>query len=519
MQNQNGPVLVGGGGEGQTVPQVLRLGYGNRHGLIAGATGTGKTITMQILAEEFSNAGVPVFLTDIKGDVGGMAMAGTPKDFLERRAAQIGLDGYGYQGCPVIFWDFFGAHGHPVRATMAEVGPLLLSRMLDLTEAQEGVINVAFRIADDEGLPILDLKDLRAILNFLGENQREISQRYGNVTTASIGAIQRKLLVLETQGAAHFFSEPALDLSDFMRLAPDGRGYVSILHAERLMRTPQLYATFLLWLLSQLFEELPEVGNPDKPKLVFFFDEAHLLFNNAPRALVEKIERVARLIRSKGVGVYFVTQNPDDVPDSVLGQLGNRIQHALRAFTARDQQALRRAAQTYRPNPRFDIADTIRDVGVGEAVTSFLEDKGNPGMAERTLIRPPASAMGPIDDGARRMVMLQSPVAGKYEQMVDSDSAHEMLARRAEAAAQEAQQALGADHGPDADSPREFNAARRYDGGRARAPRAVRTPARTPARRGDSPVDAFAKSFARQLGSRSGQALMRGVLGGLLKGR
>lgn len=519
MQDQNGPVLVGGGGEGQTVPQVLRLGYGNRHGLIAGATGTGKTITMQILAEEFSNAGVPVFLTDIKGDVGGMAMAGTPKDFLERRAAQIGLDGYGYQACPVIFWDFFGEHGHPVRATMAEVGPLLLSRMLDLTEAQEGVINVAFRIADDEGLPILDLKDLRAILNFLGENQREISQRYGNVTTASIGAIQRKLLVLETQGAVHFFSEPALDLSDFMRLAPDGRGYVSILHAERLMRTPQLYATFLLWLLSQLFEELPEVGNPDKPKLVFFFDEAHLLFNNAPRALVEKIERVARLIRSKGVGVYFVTQNPDDVPDTVLGQLGNRIQHALRAFTARDQQALRRAAQTYRPNPRFDIADTIRDVGVGEAVTSFLEDKGNPGMAERTLIRPPASAIGPIDDGARRMVMLQSPVAGKYEQMVDSDSAHEMLARRAEAAAQEAQQALGADHGPDADSPREFNAARRYDGGRARAPRAVRTPARTPARRGDSPVDAFAKSFARQLGSRSGQALMRGVLGGLLKGR
>ncbi|MGY6703362.1 helicase HerA-like domain-containing protein [Roseinatronobacter sp.] len=519
MQDQNGPVLVGGGGDGQTVPQVLRLGYGNRHGLIAGATGTGKTITMQILAEEFSNAGVPVFLTDIKGDVGGMAMVGTPKDFLERRAAQIGLEGYGYRACPVIFWDFFGEHGHPVRATMAEVGPLLLSRMLDLTEAQEGVINVAFRIADDEGLPILDLKDLRAILNFLGENQREISQQYGNVTTASIGAIQRKLLVLENQGAAHFFSEPALDLSDFMRLAPDGRGYVSILHADRLMRTPQLYATFLLWLLSQLFEELPEVGNPDKPKLVFFFDEAHLLFNGAPRALVEKIERVARLIRSKGVGVYFVTQNPDDVPDSVLGQLGNRIQHALRAFTARDQQALRRAAQTYRPNPRFDIADTIRDVGVGEAVTSFLEDKGNPGMAERTLIRPPASAMGPIEDGARRMVMLQSPVAGKYEQLIDSDSAHEMLARRAEAAAQEARQALGTENTPDADSSREFNAARRYDGGRARAPRAAKTPARTPARRGDSPVDAFAKSFARQLGSRSGQALVRGVLGGLLKGR
>ncbi|MBR3370086.1 MAG: DUF853 family protein [Rhodobacteraceae bacterium] len=506
-------VLVGGGGTDYRAPQVLKLAYGNRHGLIAGATGTGKTITMQILAEEFSNAGVPVFLTDIKGDVGGMALAGTDKGFLQRRADQIGLGGYGYRASPVIFWDFFGEYGHPVRATLAEVGPLLLSRMLDLSEAQEGVINVAFRIADDEGLPILDLKDLRAILNFLGDNQREVSLQYGNVTTASIGAIQRKLLVLENQGAAPFFSEPALDLSDFMRHAADGRGYVSILHAERLMRTPQLYATFLLWLLSQLFEDLPEVGNPDKPKLVFFFDEAHLLFNGAPRALVEKIERVARLIRSKGVGVYFVTQNPDDVPDTVLGQLGNRIQHALRAFTARDQQALRRAAQTYRPNPRFDIADAIRDVGVGEAVTSFLQDKGSPGIAERTLIRPPSSAMGPIDDGARRMVMVQSPVAGKYEQMIDSDSAHEMLARRAEAAAREAEHATAA-HPPEAPKTREFNAARRYDGASARA-----RPAKAPARRGDSPIDAFAKSFARQIGTRSGQALMRGVLGGLLKGR
>ncbi|MCC5991540.1 MAG: DUF853 family protein [Rhodobacteraceae bacterium] len=515
MTDTDHAIIVGGGGESQQEPQLLHHRFGNRHGLITGATGTGKTITMQILAEGFSDAGVPVFLTDIKGDVGGMALPGTPRDAFERRAAQIGLQGYGYRDCPAIFWDFFGEHGHPVRTTIAEVGPLLLSRMLDLTEAQEGVINVAFRISDDEGLPILDLKDLRAMLNFLAENQRAISAQYGAVTTASIGAIQRKLLVLENQGAAHFFSEPALELADFMRLAPDGRGCISILHAERLMRTPRLYATFLLWLLSQLFEELPEVGNPDKPKLVFFFDEAHLLFNGAPRALIEKVERVARLIRSKGVGVYFITQNPDDVPDTILGQLGNRVQHALRAFTARDGQALRRAAQTYRPNPRFDIADAIRDVGVGEAVTSFLEDRGNPGMAERTLIRPPASLVGPIEDGARQMLMARSPVAGKYERLIDSDSAHEMLARRAEAAAKEAGIALQKAESA-AQAEREFNAARRYE------PPARGTARKAPVRRAsrsDTPVDAFAKSMARQLGSRTGQALVRGVLGGLLRGR
>lgn len=522
MQGPSDAIFVGGGGESQREPQLLRLGYGNRHGLIAGATGTGKTITVQILAEQFSAAGVPVFLTDIKGDVAGIAMPGEEKSFLTKRAETIGLEGYSYQGSPVIFWDFFGEHGHPIRATMAEVGPLLLSRMLDVTEAQEGVLNVAFRIADEQGLPILDLKDLRAMLAFMGENQRELSIQYGNVTTASIGAIQRKLLVLENQGAAHFFSEPALELSDFMRVAPDGRGYVSILHAERLMKTPQLYATFLLWLLSQLFEELPEVGNPDKPKLVFFFDEAHLLFKDAPKALLEKIERVARLIRSKGVGIYFCTQNPDDVPDVVLGQLGNRIQHALRAFTARDQQALRRASQTYRPNPRFDIAEAIRDVGVGEAVTSFLEDKGNPGIAERTLIRPPSGQMGPIEAGARQMLMLRSPVAGKYEKVIDSDSAHEMLARRAEAAAREAQAALEQAEAAKArtaeERTREFTSARRYEPP-ARTT-AAKAPARAPAaRRGDTPVDAFAKSMARQLGSRTGQALVRGVLGTLLKGR
>lgn len=500
-QNQNNTdhekhnaIWVGGGGQSQVEPQWLDLKLANRHGLIAGATGTGKTITMQVLAEEFSRAGVPVFLTDIKGDVGGMALPGQDKAWQLARAQRIELGGFKFEDTPVIFWDFFGEYGHPVRATMSEVGPFLLSRMLDLTEAQEGVINIAFRIADDEGLPILDLKDLRAMLAFLSEQRAEVSATYGNVTAASIGAIQRKLLVLENQGATPFFTEPALEFADLMRQAPDGRGYVSVLHAERLMRTPQLYATFMLWFLSQLFEELPEVGNPEKPKLVFFFDEAHLLFNGAPRALVEKVEQVVRLIRSKGVGIYFVTQNPDDVPDTVLAQLGNRVQHALRAFTARDQQALRKAAQTYRPNPRFDIAQAIRDVGVGEAVTSFLEDKGSPAVAECTLVRPPSSGVGPIEDSARQTLMARSPVAGKYDKMIDSDSAHEMLARRAEAASKEAQAAKQKQ--PD-------KVGQSSKGGR----------------RGDTALQAFAKSFARQFGSRSGQALIRGILGSLMKGR
>ncbi len=494
-------IWLGGGGQTQVDPQWLDLKLANRHGLIAGATGTGKTITMQVLAEEFSRAGVPVFLTDIKGDVGGMALPGVDKQWQRARAERIELPDFVFGDTPVIFWDFFGEQGHPVRATMSDVGPFLFSRMLALTEAQEGVINIAFRIADDEGLPILDLKDLRAILTFLSEHQREISVNYGNVTTASIGAIQRKLLVLENQGATPFFSEPALELTDLMKIAPDGRGYVSILHAERLMQAPQLYATFMLWFLSQLFEELPEVGNPDKPKLVFFFDEAHLLFKDAPKALVDKVEQVARLIRSKGVGIYFVTQNPDDVPDAILGQLGNRVQHALRAFTARDQQALRKAAQTYRPNPRFEIGEAIRDVGVGEAITSVLEDKGSPGIAERTLIRPPASYVGSIDASTRKQVIARSPLAGKYEKQVDSDSAHEMLARRTEAAAQTAQSKV---------SEKDETSKSHSD--------SISTPS-PGSRRAESLTQAFAKSFARQLGSRSGQALIRGIMGSLFKGR
>lgn len=507
-------IFVGGGGEGYGAPQKLLLRLANRHGLIAGATGTGKTITMQVLAEGFSRAGVPVFLTDVKGDVAGLSQPGTPRDSFARRAAQIGLGEVDYTPAPTIFWDLFGEHGHPIRATLAEMGPLLVSRILELTEAQEGVINIAFRLSDEQGWPILDLKDLQAILAFMAENRAELSARYGNVTTASVGAIQRRLLILENQGAAQFLAEPALNIADLMLRARDGRGYVNILHAERLMNTPRLYATFLLWLLSELFEDLPEVGDAAAPKLVFFFDEAHLLFNDAPKGLIEKVERVARLIRSKGVGVYFVTQNPDDVPDTILSQLGNRVQHALRAFTARDQQALRRAAQTYRANPRFATEDAIRDVGVGEAVTSFLEDRGAPGMVERTLIRPPSGAMGAIDPAARRAVIEASPLRGRYDRTIDRDSAHEILARRADEAAREAERQEAA-----AARDAEFSRARRYEPpARATTPRP--TTARAPAaRRSDSAVDAFAKSFARQIGSSTARAITRGVLGSIFRGR
>ena len=529
-------IFIGGGGEGYGDPQALLLKYGNRHGLIAGATGTGKTITMQIMAEAFSRAGVPVFLTDIKGDVGGMAVAGESRDSFRRRADTIGLADIGYGAMPVTFWDLFGEQGHPVRTTIAEMGPLLLSRVLELTDAQEGAINVAFRLSDEQGWPILDLDDLRAILQFMGENRKDISVEYGNVSTATIGAIQRRLLVLENQGAGSFLGEPALDIRDLM-LRDGGQGRVNILHAAQLMNTPRLYATFMLWLLSELFEELPEVGDLDKPKLVFFFDEAHLLFNRAPRALIEKVEQVARLIRSKGVGVYFITQNPDDVPETILSQLGNRVQHALRAFTARDQQALRRAAQTYRSNPRFETEVAIREVGVGEAVTSFLENKGVPGIVERTLIRPPASAMGPCDDAVRRRVIANSPVAGKYDTPVDRDSAHEMLARRAERAAREAEGYDDRDErrpGRDGDDAGErYARARRYqppghirnrrqrdedDEPRARS-RSTSSRSRSRSSRGDTMLEAFGKSMARSLGTGAGRMLSRGVLGTLFRGR
>ena len=507
-------LFVGGGGENYATPQHLLLKYANRHGLIAGATGTGKTVTLQILAEGFSEAGVPVFLSDVKGDLAGLAKAGSPDfklhDAFMKRAATIGFTDYGYDSFPVIFWDLFGQSGHPIRTTVAEMGPLLLARLLDLTEAQEGVLNIAFRVSDEEGLPLLDLKDLQSLLVWVGENAKELSLRYGNVSGASVGAIQRALLVLENQGGNRLFGEPALELADMMRTDTSGRGQISILAADQLMGSPRLYATFLLWLLSELFEELPEVGDPDKPKLVFFFDEAHLLFDDAPKALVNKVEQVARLIRSKGVGVYFVTQNPDDVPEDILGQLGNRVQHALRAFTARDQKALRRAAQTYRPNPRFSTEEAIREVGVGEAVTSFLEAKGAPGMVERTLIRPPSSQLGPISESERAEVIARSPVAGKYEKTIDRESAFERLRARAEAAAKAAEVAEREEERL-AEQERELRRARRYE-----PPARSRSSRR---RKSDGFGASVAKVVIKELKGTTGRRIVRGILGSLFRAR
>ena len=507
-------IFVGGGGADYASPQSLILKYANRHGLIAGATGTGKTVTLQILAESFSSVGVPVFLSDVKGDLSGLGKPGSADfklhDAFTKRAGTIGFDDYAYGAYPVTFWDIFGQQGHPVRTTIAEMGPLLLARLLELSEAQEGILNIAFRMSDEQGMALLDLKDLQSMLVWLGENAKDLGLRYGNISRASIGTIQRRLLVLENQGGAGFFGEPALQLDHIIASTAEGLGRINILASDKLMQAPRLYATFLLWLLSELFENLPEVGDPDKPKLVFFFDEAHLLFDGAPKALVDKVEQVARLIRSKGVGVYFITQNPADIPDDVLGQLGNRVQHALRAFTPRDQRALRAAAETFRPNPDFDTKAAIRDVGVGEALVSTLEKKGVPSMVQRTLIRPPSSQLGPITANERAALMQASPVAGIYEAAVDRDSAFETLQKRAADAAQDAQVSEAAvESAPSA--AREYNTARRYSGNRV--------PRSTSKRRGDSVGRAFSKSLARSLGTRTGSALVRGVMGGLFRGR
>jgi DNA helicase HerA-like ATPase len=410
-------------------PAWLTLGLANRHGLVTGATGTGKTVSLQVMAEGFARAGVPVFAADIKGDLSGIAEVGEPKDFIVKRATGMGL-AFQPDQFSTVFWDVFGEQGHPVRTTVSEMGPLLLSRMMDLNDVQEGVLNIAFRVADEQGLLLLDMKDLRAILSFIAEHAAELTTEYGNVSKQTVGTIQRQLLVLENQGGAKFFGEPALALKDFMRTDSDGRGMVNILVADKLMESPRLYATFLLWILSELFEELPEVGDPPKPKLVFFFDEAHLLFDDAPKALMDKIEQVVRLIRSKGVGVYFVTQNPIDVPDKVLAQLGNRVQHALRAFTPRDQKAVAAAAQTFRPNPKLDTARVITELGKGEALVSFLEGNGTPTIVERVLIRPPSARIGTITPEERKAIMSRSPVKGKYDTTVDSESASEMLQKR-----------------------------------------------------------------------------------------
>ncbi len=508
-------IFVGGGGENYAEPQSLLLSYGNRHGLIAGATGTGKSVTLQILAEGFSAQGVPVFLSDVKGDLSGLGASGSETfklhDAFMKRCATIGYDLH-YRAFPTTYWDLYGEQGHPIRATVAEMGPLLLSRLMDLTDAQEGVLNVAFRVADDEGLPLLDLKDLQSLLIWVGQNAKDLSLKYGNVAASSVGAIQRQLLVLENQGGALLFGEPALDLHDMMTCDADGFGRINILAADKLMNAPRLYSTFLLWLLSELFEELPEVGNPDKPKLVFFFDEAHLLFDGAPKVLVDKVEQVARLIRSKGVGVYFITQNPADVPETVLGQLGNRVQHALRAFTPKDAKDLRAAADTYRPNPRFATDQAIREVGTGEAVTSMLDAKGIPQIVERTLIRPPASQLGPIDPAARAALMKASPMAGKYDVRLDRDSAAEMLARKADAAAKAAAEADQKEAQMKADE-QELKNARRYDGGSSRTSSSSRS------QKDDSISGKLATAVVKELTGTTGRRIIRGILGGLFKAR
>jgi len=409
--------------------EVLDLRFANRHGLVAGATGTGKTVSLQVLAEGLSKAGVSVFAADIKGDLSGIAAEGEMKDALVERAKSMGLN-YQPDEYPVVFWDVFGEQGHPVRATISEMGPLLLARLLQLNDTQEGVLNIAFRVADEQGLALLDLKDLRAILGLVADHAAELQKTYGNVSPATVGTVQRQLLVLENQGANSFFGEPALDLADFLRTDRDGRGIINVLAADKLIANPRLYATFLLWLLSELFEKLPEVGDPEKPKLVFFFDEAHLLFNDAPKPLLEKIDQVVRLVRSKGVGVYLVTQNPLDVPETVLAQLGNRVQHALRAFTPRDQKSVRAAADTFRPNKDLDTSKAITELGKGEALVSFLEGNGVPSIVQRTMIRPPSARIGPVTDAERKAVIAKSPVKGKYDTPVDSESAYEILQKR-----------------------------------------------------------------------------------------
>jgi hypothetical protein len=481
-------------------PQTLRLDRANRHGVVAGATGTGKTVTLQIMAEGFAEAGVPVFCADVKGDLSGIAVPGAPSEKMRARAADMGLE-LTSAAPPVIFWDLFGENGHPIRATVSEMGPLLLSRLLELNDTQEGVMTIAFHVADEEGLLLLDLDDLQSLLQHVGQNAREIGQRFGNVAPATIGTIQRKLLALRSQGGEHFFGEPALELKDLMRTTRDGRGYVNVLAAEKLIHSPRLYSTFLLWLLSELFEELPEVGDPEKPKLVFFFDEAHLLFRDAPKPLLEKVEQVVRLIRSKGVGVYFVTQNPADVPEGVLAQLGARVQHALRAYTPQEQKGLRAASQSFRVNPAFDTAETIQQLGVGEALVSTLDEQGAPTVVARTKIRPPTSRLGPIRPEERRELLDASPVTGVYDEALDRESAHEVLSRRAEEQLELAER--------DAEREAAEKAARR-----APAPAPKREPARkaAPRRREDVP-EAMLKSFGRSVASGLGRAIVRSVLG------
>ena len=519
----------------------LTLALANRHGLVTGATGTGKTVTLQVMAEGFARAGVPVFAADIKGDLSGIAEIGEAKDFITKRATEMGL-AFQPDKFSAMFWDVFGEQGHPVRATVTEMGPLLLSRMLDLNDVQEGVLNVAFRVADENGLTLIDMKDLRALLDAIvpvggrkpaaddAEEDhladiRKAAQSYGNVSKATVGTIQRQLLVLENQGGTKFFGEPALTLKDFMKTDSDGRGYINILTADKLMQSPRLYATFLLWMLSELFEELPEAGDLPKPKLVFFFDEAHLLFNDAPKALMDKIEQVVRLIRSKGVGVYFVTQNPIDVPDKVLAQLGNRVQHALRAFTPRDQKAVAAAAQTFRPNPKLDTARVIMELGKGEALVSFLEGGGTPSVVERVMIRPPSARIGPITPEERKAIMNASPVKGKYDTTIDAESAYEIIQKRIDGTAATADQAGGGAAGGGGGILGQLGAivgtifGTNVKRGRMSTGQVI---ARSVTRQVTNQVIGglaanVGKSVAGSLGSSVGRSLVRGALGGLLR--
>jgi DNA helicase HerA-like ATPase len=483
---KNNAILVAKGKE----ELYLLPAMANRHGLVAGATGTGKTVTLQTMAESFSRLGVPVFLADVKGDLSGVSVPAGDNPKVKERLKAMAIKDYRPAGCPVVFWDVFGELGHPVRTTVSEMGPLLLGRLLNLNETQEGVLSLVFKLADDEGLLLLDLKDLRAMLQYAGDHAAEFTTEYGKVSTASVGAIQRALLALEEQGADRLFGEPALNLDDFMQ-AEGGSGVINILASEKLINSPKVYATFLLWLLSELFEQLPEAGDPEKPKLVFFFDEAHLLFDDAPKALVEKIEQVVRLIRSKGVGVYFVTQNPLDIPEKILGQLGNRVQHALRAFTPKDQKAVKSAAETFRTNPKLDVESAITELGVGEALVSFLDGKGTPSVVERAFVCPPESSIGPVSAEERAQTMKASAMRGRYEKAVDRESAFEILKGRAGKAVETVEKK------------------------RSEKPAAER-PAPS-GRQRESMAEAMMKSAARAIGSQVGRQIIRGVLGSLLR--
>ena len=521
-------IYLGLGGNGER--QVLRLGRSNRHGLIAGATGTGKTVTLQTMAEQFSAQGVPVFLSDVKGDLAGICMAGSA-DFkhaatLEARAKEIGIADYAYRDNPAVFWDLYGEQGHPIRTTISEMGPLLLSRLLGLNETQEGVLAIAFKWADDNGLLLLDLEDLQQTLIACAENASELATTYGNISKASVGTIQRQLLAFESQGADKFFGEPAFEINDFIRCDESGKGIINILTADKLMQSPKLYATFLLWLLSELFEALPEVGDPDKPKLVFFFDEAHLLFDEAPAALFDKVEQVVRLIRSKGVGVFFLTQNPIDIPEKIAGQLGNRVQHALRAFTPRDQKAIRAAAETFRINPDLDVETAITELKVGEALVSTLEMDGSPSIVQRTLIAPPRSRLGPITPKERAIVQSISPFDGKYEAVVDRESAAEVLAQKSHDAAAAAQvveeQGEEAQRAQPRATPSMWEKAGKAAFGAAAASAGTMLARNVTGRRSSGNVGASAASAAAgAIGTALGGAMLgrfaRGLLGGLLR--